>query len=140
MKFPIDSEPPNLSLGLDLDHIKLASGLFEALTAWLPLAKQIDRWQRVKACAGEMIRLFSSSINIAALNAMYPVQMAKAAGLVRALDVRISRLRGAAAVLDGTRCGFDLPRQKFLRLGSGILWSVVLRALKEVISEGGTLL
>ena len=110
MKFPIDSEPPNLSLGLDLDHIKLAGRLIEALTVWLLLGKEIDRWQRVKACVGEMIRLFTSSINIVALNAVYPVQMAKVAGLVRAPDVHISRLRGVAVVLDWTRRRFDLPR------------------------------
>ena len=47
-----------------------------------------------------MIGLFSCSINIAALHAERPVQMAKAAGLVRALSVHMSRLGGAAAVLE----------------------------------------
>ena len=132
MKLPIDSEPPNLGLGLDLDHIKLASRLFEALTAWLPLGKQIDRWQRVKACAGEMIRLFSSSIDIVVLNAECPVQMAKAAGLVRALGVDISKLGGAAAVLDGMRRGFDLPEQKISEIGE---WDSLVTRFNGI--EGG---
>ena len=54
-----------------------------------------------------MIRLFSSSIDIAALHAEHPVQMAKAAGLVRALDVHLSRLGGVAAVLERKRSSWD---------------------------------
>ena len=58
--------------------------------------------------------------------------MAKAAGLVRALDVRISRLGGAAAVLDGTRRGFDLPRQKISEIGE---WDSLVSRFKGI--EGG---
>ena len=102
-----DSEPPNFSLGLNLDHIKLAGGFFEALVGWLSRGKEADRWERVKVCAEGMIGLFSSSIDIAALHAERPVQMAKAAGLVRALVVHLSRLGGAAAVLGRKRWSWD---------------------------------
>ena len=114
---PIDSERPNPGLGLNLDHIELAGGLFEALEGWLSRGEETDRWERVKVCAEGMIRLSSSSIDIAALNAVCPEQMAKAAGLVRALGVHISKLGGAAAVLDGTRRGFDLSEQKISEIG-----------------------
>ena len=129
---PIDSEPPKLTLGLNLDHIKLAGGLFEALEAWLSGREETDRRQRVKACAGEMIRLFSSSIDIVVLNAECPVQMAKAAGLVRALGVDISKLGGAAAVLDGMRRGFDLPEQKISEIGE---WDSLVTRFNGI--EGG---
>jgi len=95
----IDSEPPNLGLDLNLDHIKLAGGLFEALEVWLSRGKEMDRWDRVKVCTEGMIRLFPSSIDIAALDGVCPVEMAKVAGFVKALDVHMSRLGGAAAVL-----------------------------------------
>ena len=59
--------------------------------------------------------------------------MAKVAGLVRALDVHISRLGGAAAaVLDRTRRGFDLPRQKFSEIGE---WDSLVSRFKGI--EGG---
>ena len=133
----LPSPPPphlraNLVLGLNLDHIKLAGGFFEALEAWLSWGKEKDGWQRVTACAGEMIRLFSSSIDIVALNAEHPVQMAKAAGLVRALGVHISRLGGAAAVLEGTRRGFDLPGQKISEVGE---WDSLVSRFKGI--DGG---
>ncbi|EDR04280.1 uncharacterized protein LACBIDRAFT_330779 [Laccaria bicolor S238N-H82] len=100
---PIDAEPPNLSLGLNLDYIKLAGELFEELEVWLSRGKEMGRWERVKVCTVGMMRLCPSSIDIAALDTVYPVQMAKAAGLVRALDVHMSRLGGAAAVLGRER-------------------------------------
>ena len=106
---PIDSEPPKLALGLNLDHIKLAGGLFEALEGWLSRGEETDRWERVKVCTEGMIRLFSSSIDIAGLDAVCPVQMAMAARLVRALDVHMSRLGGAAAVLE-RKNGFERRR------------------------------
>ena len=96
---PIDSEPPNLGLGLNLDHIEIAGGLFEGLEGWLSQGEEKDRRERVKVCMEGMIRLFSSSIDIAALSAVCPEQMAKAAGLVRALDEHLSRLGDAATVL-----------------------------------------
>ena len=98
-----DSEPPNLGLGLNLDHVKLAARLFEELEVWLSRGKEMGRWERVKVCTEGMIRLFPSSIDIAALDTVCPVQMAKAARLVRALDVHMSRLGGAAAVLGRER-------------------------------------
>ena len=63
----------------------------------------MGRWERVKVCTEGMIRLFPSSIDIAALDTVCPLQMAKAARLVRALDVHMSRLGGAAAVLGRER-------------------------------------
>ena len=129
---PIDSEPPNRGLGLNLDHIKLAGEFFEAFQVWLP-QRTIYGWERsAKMCTEGMIRLFSSSIDIAALDAEYPVQMAKAAGLVRALDDHMSRLGGAVAVLDGTRCWFDLPGQKICEVGE---WDSLVSRLKGI--EGG---
>ena len=127
-----DSEPPNFGLGLNLDHIKLAGGFFEALVGWLSRGKEADRWERVKVCAEGMIRLFSSSIDIAALNAVCPEQMAKAAGLVRALDVHMSRLGGAAAVLERTRCWFYLPTQKISEVGE---WDSLVSRFEGI--EGG---
>ena len=56
-----------------------------------------------------MIRLFFFSNDIAALHAERPVQMAKAAGLVRALDVHLPRLGGAAAVLEREKSTWKHP-------------------------------
>jgi hypothetical protein len=71
---PIDPEPLNLSLGLNLDHIKLAGGLFEELEVWLLRGKEMDRWEKV--CTEGMIRLFLPSIDIPALDTVCPVQVA----------------------------------------------------------------
>ena len=115
---PIDSEPPNL------DHIKLAGGLFEALEGWLSRAEGTDRRERVEVCAEGMIRLFSASIDIAALHAVCPVQMAKAAGLVRALDVGgaaavLARYRGWDSINDVRKWEFLVSRFKGIEGGGG---------------------
>ena len=58
-------------------------------------------------CVEGMIWLFSSSINIAGLNGVCPEQMAKAGGLVGALNVHLSTLGGAAGVLERRRRSWD---------------------------------
>ena len=125
---PIDSEP--LGLGLNLDHIKLAGGLFEALEGWLSQGEEMDGWERVEVCMEGMIDLFSYSINIAALHAECPVQMAKAAGLVRALDVQMSRLGGAAAVLERKRRRWDTT----FEVGK---WEFLVSCFKGIEGGGG---
>ena len=125
---PIDSEP--LGLGLNLDHIKLAGGLFEALEGWLSQGEETDGWERVEVCMEGMIDLFSYSINIAALHAECPVQMAKAAGLVRALDVQMSRLGGAAAVLERKRRRWDTT----FEVGK---WEFLVSRFKGIEGGGG---
>ena len=127
---PTDSEPPNPGLGLNLDHITLAGGFFEALKGWLSQGEETDRWERVKECMEGMIRLFSSSIDIAALHAKCPVQMAKAAGLVRALDERMSRLGGAAAVLERKRSIWEHT----YKVGE---WDLLVSRFKGIEGGGG---
>ena len=134
---PIDSEPLNLSLGVNHDHIKLAGGLFEALKGWISQGKETYR-ERVKVCTEGMIRLFSSSIDIAALDA---VCLAKAAGLVRALDEHMSTLGGTAAVLESKwDWSLDFPIEKTCEIGEWDSLVNNLRTLKQVMGEGGTLL
>ena len=127
---PTDSEPPNLDLGLNLNHIKLAGGLFEALEGWLSQGEETDRWKRVKVCMEGMMQLFSSSIDHAGLDAVCPVQMAKAEGLVRALDVHMSRLGGAAAVLERKRRSWG--RETTYEVGE---WDLLVSGFKGF--EGG---
>ena len=45
------------------------------------------------------------------------------------LDVRISRLGGAVAVLDWTRRGFDLPRQNISEIGE---WDSLVSCFKSI--------
>ena len=131
---PIDSEPPNRHLGLNLDHIKLSGELFEVFPVWLSRGSIFGWEDYVRVCTEGMIRLFSSSIDIAALNAEYPVQMTKAAGLVRALDEQMSRLGGAAAVLERTRCWFDLLEQKTCEVGE---WHSLVCRFEGIEGGGG---
>ena len=121
---PSDSEPPNLR------YIKLAGGLFEALEGWLSQGEETARWKRVKVCAGGMIRLFPSSIDIAALHVECPVQMAKAAGLMRALDVHLSRLGGAAAVLERK----TWTGEETYKVGE---WDLLVSGFKGIEGGGG---
>ncbi|EDR09582.1 uncharacterized protein LACBIDRAFT_326040 [Laccaria bicolor S238N-H82] len=65
---PPNSTHPTNSEPFNLDHIKLAGGFFKALEGWLSRGQETDQWVRVKVCAEGMMRLFSSPIDIAALN------------------------------------------------------------------------
>ncbi|KDR79400.1 hypothetical protein GALMADRAFT_137240 [Galerina marginata CBS 339.88] len=87
-----------LGAGINVDHFKLACGMFEEFEQWITRGKEISRWDRVKLCAEGMLTLFPPSVDLAWLEGICP-DMSKALSLLRALEVHIATLGGPAAVL-----------------------------------------
>ncbi|KDR79392.1 hypothetical protein GALMADRAFT_137234 [Galerina marginata CBS 339.88] len=91
-------EDRGVGAGVNVDHLKLACGMFEEFEQWITRGKEISRWDRVKLCAEGMLTLFPPSVDPAWLESICP-DMSKALSLLRALEVHVATLGGPAAVL-----------------------------------------
>jgi hypothetical protein len=84
--------------GMNVDHLKLACGMFEEFEHWISRGREIERCDRVKLCAEGMITVFPPSIDLVWLRTFCP-DMEKALSLVNALEVQVEALGGPSAVL-----------------------------------------
>ncbi|KAF9481748.1 hypothetical protein BDN70DRAFT_930582 [Pholiota conissans] len=99
-------EDSGISISMNLNHLKLACGLFEEFETWIADGKEIERYERVKLCAEGMMTVFSLSPNIAWLQSMCP-EMSKATSLARALEDHLATMGGPAVVLMRERWWLD---------------------------------
>ena len=92
------SEDRNAGMNVNVDHLKLACGMFEEFERWITRGREIERCDRVKLCAEGMITVFPPSIDLVWLSAFCPV-MEKAESLVAALEIQLEALGGPSVVL-----------------------------------------
>ncbi|PPQ90832.1 hypothetical protein CVT25_011974 [Psilocybe cyanescens] len=87
-----------IGIGVNIDYLKLACGMFEEFEQWLTRGKEIGRLDRVKLCAEGMLTLFPPSVDLVWLENVCP-DMVKARSLARALEDQVETLGGPSAVL-----------------------------------------
>jgi hypothetical protein len=85
-------------MNVNVDHLKLACGMFEEFEHWIIRGREIERCDRVKLCAEGMITVFSPSIDLVWLRTFCP-EMERALSLVNALEIQLDALGGPSAVL-----------------------------------------
>lgn len=84
---------------VNIDHLKLACGMFEEFETWITRGREIERSDRVKLCAEGMITVFQQpSIDLEWLCTFCP-EMEKAISLINALEIQLGTLGGPSVVL-----------------------------------------
>jgi hypothetical protein len=99
-------EDQGTTINFNVNHLKLACGMFEDFEKWINKAKEIERWERVKLCAEGMMTIFSPSLDLSWLEDVCP-EISKALSLLRALEVHITSLGGPSAILSRERWWLD---------------------------------
>jgi hypothetical protein len=93
-------------MNCNVNHVKLACGMFEEFEKWIDKAKETERWERVKLCAEGMMTVFSPSLDLSWLEDLCP-DISKALSLLRALEVNVASLGGPSAILLRERWWLD---------------------------------
>ena len=99
-------EDRGVAMNFNVNHVKLACGMFEEFEKWINNAKETERWERVKLCAEGMMTVFSPSLDLSWLEDLCP-DMSKALSLLRALEVNVACLGGPSAILSNKRYWLD---------------------------------
>ncbi|KDR79414.1 hypothetical protein GALMADRAFT_223656 [Galerina marginata CBS 339.88] len=84
--------------GVNVNHLKLACGMFEEFEQWITCGKEISQWDSVKLCTEGMLTLFLPSVDLVWLENICP-DMSKALSLLHALEVHVAMLGGPAGLL-----------------------------------------
>jgi len=85
-------------MNVNVEHLKLACGMFEGFENWITQGREIERCDRVKLCTEGMITVFPPSVDVALLRKFCP-EITKALMLVLALAVQMTTLGGPSVVL-----------------------------------------
>ena len=96
----LDSSDDDRETGMNVnvEHLKLACGMFEGFENWITQGREIERCDRVKLCTEGMITVFPPSVDVALLRKFCP-EITKALSLVLALAVQMTTLGGPSVVL-----------------------------------------
>jgi hypothetical protein len=91
-------EDRGAAVNFNVNHLKLACGMFEDFEKWINNAKEIGRWERVKLCAEGMMTIFSPLLDLSWLEDLCP-EISKALSLLQTLEVQVTSLGGPSAIL-----------------------------------------
>jgi len=92
------SDDREAGMNVNVEHLKLACGMFEEFENWITQGREIERCDRVKLCTEGMITVFPPAVSVAWLRISYQ-EIAKASSLVQALAVQMTTLGGPGVVV-----------------------------------------